>query len=119
MGSVASHRTQLAKQAEYSDTSEEELIEDKEEVLRMTPTLKIDEDDELGDGNVDEERDDILRVETINVTSVMSHGAIMWPRRAHLQLLQETLVQGNAKAKINSEPTIMGKCLNQDHWARR
>ena len=42
-------------------------------------------------------------LETINVTSVMSHGAIIWKRRAHVQLLQETLVQGDAKANIKQQ----------------
>ena len=51
----------------------------------------------------------MLLLETINVTSATSHGAIIWPRKAHIQLLQETLVPGNAKAKIKQQAKKHGK----------
>ena len=66
------------------------------------------EEDQDGDEGV-------LLLETINVTSAMSHGAIIWPRKAHIQLLQETLVPGNAKAKIKQQAKKHGKIFEPGH----
>ena len=45
----------------------------------------------------------MLLLETINVASAISHGAIIWPRKAHIHLLQETLVLASAKAKVKQQ----------------
>ena len=47
-----------------------------------------DEPHEVIDEGGPDEEGGMLLLETINVTSAISHGAIMWPRKAHIQLLQ-------------------------------
>ena len=50
-------------------------------------------------------------LETINVSSVVANALSIWQRKAHIQLLQETLVPPGAAWKQKQEAKEFGKTL--------